>query len=452
MTDEITKPPLRVLVAGGGVAGQALAFWLSRGGHRVTVVERFPALRASGAQVDLRGQGIEAVERMGLLSTVRSRLVDEAGVAFVDSHGKPKATIMANTSGQGRQTLTSEYEIMRGDLVRILHDAARDDVEYVFGKGVDGFDQDERHVTVHFSDRTSGEYDLLVGADGQGSRIRRALLPESFDPYWRIGIHMAYWFVPRIASDTNIRDTYMVPGGRQIMRRSHNATETQVYFVMREESAEASEIHRAPFDRQQEFWARRFRDAGWQTERFVEGMRTSPFFYSQEIAQVRTDTWSKGRVVLAGDAAHCASPYSGMGISGGLVGAYVLAGEINRHADDLPTALANYDRVLRPFVDGIQAEVNPRLLRVGMPMGRHAISAFQTATALACFFRIPDLVARLSKQERGGDWQLPTYPAPVADQKQKHVEASDQRMRQHPALPSQALTVPTEVLKRQLKR
>lgn len=413
MPNKITKRALRVLVAGGGVAGQALAFWLTRGGHEVTVVERFPALRASGAQVDLRGQGIEVVERMGLLETVRGQLVDEAGVAFVDSRGKPKATIMANTSGKGRQTLTSEYEIMRGNLVRILHDAAKDDTEHIFGKSVNGFDQDERHVTARFSDGTSGEYDLLIGADGQGSHIRRALLPEGFDPYWRVGIHMAYWFVPRIASDSNIRDTYMVPGGRQIMRRSHNATETQVYFVMREESAEASAIHRAPVEQQQKFWADRFSDAGWQTERFVEGMKRSPFFYSQEIAQVRTDTWSKGRVVLAGDAAHCSSPYSGMGISGGLVGAYVLAGEVNRHADDLPSALANYDRVLRPFVNEIQAEVNPRLLRVGMPMNQHAISAFQTTTALACFFRIPDLIARFSKEDRGGDWQLPAYPVPV---------------------------------------
>ncbi|MEU4654965.1 FAD-dependent monooxygenase [Streptomyces sp. NPDC023723] len=409
MPNKIAKRSLRILVTGGGVAGQALAFWLSRGGHQVTVVERFPALRATGAQVDLRGQGIEAVERMGLLETVRSQLVDEAGVAFVDSHGKPKATIMANTSGKGRQTLTSEYEIMRGDLVRILHEAAKGDAVYVFGKSVDGFDQDTEGVTAHFSDGTSGEYDLLIGADGQGSRTRPALLPEGFDPYWRVGIHMAYWFVPRTASDTNIRDTYMVPGGRQIMRRSHSATETQVYFVMREESAEASAIHRAPVEEQQKFWAERFHDAGWQTDRFIAGMKTSPFFYSQEIAQVRIDSWSKGRVVLAGDAAHCASPYSGMGISGGLVGAYVLAGEINRHAHDLPTALANYDRVLRPFVDEIQGEVNPKILRVGMPMNKHAISAFQNATALACFMHIPDLVARFSKNDRGGDWQLPDY-------------------------------------------
>ncbi|MGW6845510.1 FAD-dependent monooxygenase [Streptomyces sp. NPDC054958] len=409
MSHKTAKRSLQILVAGGGIAGQALAFWLTRGGHRVTVVERFPALRATGAQVDLRGQGIEAIERMGLLETVRNRLVDEAGVAFVDHRGKPKATIMANTSGKGRQTLTSECEIMRGDLVRILHDATKDDAEYVFGKSVDGFAQDADRVTAYFSDGTSDEYDLLIGADGQGSRTRRALLPEGLDPYWRVGIHTAYWFVPRIASDSNIRDTYMVPGGRQIMRRSHNATETQVYFVMREKSAEASAIHRAPVEQQQKFWADRFRSAGWQTDRFIEGMQDSPFFYSQEIAQVRIDSWSKGRVALAGDAAHCASPYSGMGVSGGLVGAYVLAGEINRYADDLPTALANYDRVLRPFVDEIQGEVNPRILRVGMPLNKHAISAFQNATALACFFRIPDLVARFSKDDRGGDWQLPSY-------------------------------------------
>ncbi|MGW0571697.1 hypothetical protein [Streptomyces tauricus] len=150
-------------------------------------------LRAAGAQVDdLRGQGIEAVERMGLLDAVRGKLVDEAGVAFVDARGRAKATIMADTSGQGRQTLTSEYEIMRCDLIRILHDASKDDTEYVFGVSVDGFEQDEQKVIAHFSDGSFSEFDLLVGADGQGSRIRRTILPAGCDPYWRVGIHMAY--------------------------------------------------------------------------------------------------------------------------------------------------------------------------------------------------------------------------------------------------------------------
>lgn len=397
-------------MAGGGIAGHALAYWLARGGHRVTVRERYPDLRATGAQIDLRGQGIEAVRRMGLLDTVRGRLVDEAGVAFLDARGRPRATLMANTSGRGRQSLTSEYEIMRGDLVRILHEATGNDVEYVYGTSVDGFDQDEHEVVAHCSDGSSETYDLLVAADGQGSRLRRAILPDGTDPYWRVGIHMAYWFVPRIASDSNVRDTCMVPGGRQIMRRSHNPTETQVYFVLREDSAQASAIHREPVEKQQEFWASRFRDAGWQTERFVEGMRTSPFFYSQEIVQVRTGTWSRGRVVLAGDAAHCASPYSGMGTSGGLVGAHVLAGEINRRPDDLPTALAHYDTTLRPFTDEIQGEVNPRLLKLAMPMTQRAIDAFLTVTGMATRLRVPDLATRFSKEDRGGAWRLPHYP------------------------------------------
>jgi 2-polyprenyl-6-methoxyphenol hydroxylase-like FAD-dependent oxidoreductase len=413
MTRGPGAPSLKILICGGGVAGQALAHWLARGGHRVVVVERFPVLRASGAQVDLRGQGIEAVQRMGLLDVVRGNLVDEPGVAFVNARGRARATIMANTSGRGRQSLTSEYEIMRGDLVRILHDATKDDVEYVFGASVERFEQDEERVVPHFSDGSSDEFDLLVGADGQGSRIRRAIRPAgSPDPYLRVGIHMAYWFVPRIGSDRSIRDTYNAPGGRMIMRRSHNPTETQVYFVLREESEEASAVHREPVERQKQFWTGRFRDAGWQTERFLEGMETTGSFYSQEVVQVRTDTWSRGRVVLVGDAAHCASPYSGMGVSGGLVGAYVLAGEINRNAADLPEALANYDSGLRPFVDEIQATVRPRLLRLGMPTTQRGIDIFHAVTALACFLRIPDLVARLSKEDRGGDWQLPEYPTP----------------------------------------
>jgi 2-polyprenyl-6-methoxyphenol hydroxylase-like FAD-dependent oxidoreductase len=395
---------MKVLICGGGIAGPALAYWLARGGHQVVVVERFPALRATGAQVDLRGQGIEAIRRMGLLDEVRSRLVDEAGVAFVDDRGRPRATIMANTSGQGRQSLTSEYEIMRGDLVRILHDATKNDVEFVFGISVDGFEQHGEKVVARFSDGSSDEFDLLVGADGQGSRIRRAFQP---DPYWRVGIHMAYWFVDRIASDTNIRDSYVAPGGRMIMRRSHNPAETQVYFVLREQSAEASAIHRQPVERQKEFWAGRFSDAGWQADRFIAGMATTGSFYSQEVLQVRTGTWSQGRVVLVGDAAYCASPYSGMGTSGGLVGAYVLAREINRNPGDLAAALATYDTELRPFVDAIQAEVKPRLLRLAMPTSRFGVGVLQNLTAVAARLRIPDLVARRSSEERGGAWRLP---------------------------------------------
>ncbi|KAJ6120504.1 hypothetical protein N7523_004784 [Penicillium sp. IBT 18751x] len=121
--------PLRILNCGG-----------ARGGHQVTVIDIFPALRTTGAQVDLRGQGIEAANRMDLLETIRSKLLDEDGVALVDSEGNIRATVMANKTGRCAQFLTSEFEIMRGDLVRILYDATKDNVKYLFGRSVDHFE------------------------------------------------------------------------------------------------------------------------------------------------------------------------------------------------------------------------------------------------------------------------------------------------------------------------
>lgn len=348
------------------------------------------------------------MKRMGIHDAVRAKLVDEAGVAFVDSEGNVKGTILANTSGRGAQSVTSEYEIMRGNLVRILYDATRERVRYVFGVTVERFEQDETGVLAYFSDGSCEKFDVLVGADGQGSRIRRGIMPsDAPDPYWRLGIHMAYWFIPRIETDSNIRRTYLSPGGRMIFRRSHNPTETQVYFILKDGSPELSSLHRAPVEQQKEFWTARFRDAGWQTERFLEGMKTTENWYCQEVVQVRTDTWHKGRVVLLGDAAHCPSPFSGMGTTGSFVGAYVLAGEINRNPQDLSLAFENYEKTLRPFVDEIQ-KINLFFLRLAIPDTAWGIAIIHFIAGILCWLRIPELVSRFSREEKGG-WKVPVY-------------------------------------------
>lgn len=209
---------------------------------------------------------------------------------------------------------------------------------------------------------------------------------------------MAYWFIRRTASDTDSRETYNATGGRMIMRRSHNQTETQVYFILRDESEDASAIHRKLIIQQQQFWAEKCRNAGWQNDRFIKGLMVTDSFYSQEVVQVRTDTWSQGRVVLVGDAAYCPSPFSSMGVSSSLVVAYVLAREINRNSDHLPFASARYDSSLRPFVAEMQ-NLKPFLLRLGMPNTKWGIKAPHAVAALTCFLRLPDLIARHSRKD-----------------------------------------------------
>ncbi|KAI9286756.1 hypothetical protein BC943DRAFT_321325 [Umbelopsis sp. AD052] len=406
--------PLKILICGGGCAGPSLAFWLARAGHHVTVVERFPALRASGAQIDIRAQGIEVVKRMGLIDVVRSKVVDEAGMSFVDTNNNTIGNILANKSGKGAQTFTSEFEIMRGDLVRILYDATKDNVSYIFGVTVDNFEQYEDHVEVHFSDGRTDTFDLLVGADGQGSRIRKAIMsPDAPEPYRRLGVYMFYWFVPRTEMDTNLAKAYLAPGRRFIMSRSHNPTEAQAYFSFIDESEETRSVPKASVEKQEEFLTQKFSGAGWQADRFLEGLKTTDNFYCQEIVQVKIDSWYKNRVVLLGDAGYCPSPFTAMGTTAGFVGAYVLAGEINRNSDDLPQAFENYDKTLRPFIDEIQV-FNKGALQYAYPQTEWGVSIIQFIMRAICFLRVPELFARFSSEERGG-WKLPDYQTPQQD-------------------------------------
>ncbi|PYI09262.1 monooxygenase [Aspergillus sclerotiicarbonarius CBS 121057] len=401
--------PLKILIVGSGCAGPALAFWLARTGHHVVVVERFPSLRDKGAQIDLRGQGIEVVKRMGLLDIVRSKCVPESGFTLVDSNSVIKASIKANTSGKGRQSLTSEFEIMRGDLVRVFYEATKDNVEYIFGKTVERFEQpDGEKVLAFFSDGTSDTFDLLVGADGQGSRIRKNILPPNApDPYIHLGIHAAYWFVPRIESDTNTFTTYLAPGGRAIFRRSHSPTESQAYFFLKDSSTDLSSLHRAPIETQKKFWSQRYRGAGWETDRFIEGMKTTDNFYCQEVVQVRTDTWHKGRVVLLGDAAHCPAVITGLGTTSSVIGAYILAGEIDRNPGDLGQALRNYEEKLRPYINEIQ-NLNTSILNLAFPVTWWGILVLQWVAAVLCFLGIPELISRFASEDTGG-WVMPVY-------------------------------------------
>jgi len=94
---------------------------------------------------------------------------------------------------------------------------------------------------------------------------------------------------------------------------------------------------------------------GWEVPRLLEMMPTALDWYFDKAAQIGMPRWSQGRVVLVGDAGYCASPMSGQGTSIALIGAYVLAGELAAASGNHQRAFAEFESVMRPFIETNQA-------------------------------------------------------------------------------------------------
>ncbi|RFU34971.1 hypothetical protein B7463_g1361, partial [Scytalidium lignicola] len=156
---------MKILVSGGGIAGNALVYWLSKLGHDVPVVEWFPSLRDNGLQIDLRGNGIEVIKRMCLEQAIRSKSVPEQGLQQIDNSDRCWANFPVNKFGKGLQSFTTEFGIMRGDLCQLLHNITKDRARFVFGTSIKSFEEKDSPVEVWFTDGTTDRFDLLVGAD-----------------------------------------------------------------------------------------------------------------------------------------------------------------------------------------------------------------------------------------------------------------------------------------------
>lgn len=361
---------LKILISGAGIAGNALAFWLSKLGHEVTVVERFPSLRMNGLQLDLRGHGIEVMKRMGLEHGFRSHAAPEQGIELVDRLGRRWAYFPAN-KGKHSQSFTSEFEIMRGDLCRIMHDLSKDRVKYVFGTSIESFEEKGGSLEVRFTVGNTDRFDILVGADGPGSHTRKMMLGSDVaDPFHPLDESTAYFTIPRPIQDGEkyIATAYLAPGGRFVMTRRHNPHKMQVYLTGNGISERLKGVRKGDVKKEKETFADIFQGAGWQVEAILESLKENDDFYCERQGLVKLDTWSQGRVTLVGDAAYCPTSATGMSTSSAIIGAYILAGEIGIHCgragdrrddtdDGVTTALKAYEDKFQPFMKRVQKGV-----------------------------------------------------------------------------------------------
>ncbi|QDE39052.1 hypothetical protein FIV34_07485 [Luteibacter pinisoli] len=348
-----------VLISGAGVAGLALAYWLDRAGIHVTLVERTPAFRRGGQAVDIRGVALDVARAMGLLEQARGLRTQLKGMAMLDANGAEVSRTTERTFSAGRLD-SDDIEIFRDDLCGLLIGALGHGVEMRYGDSIRTIDDSGASVGVTFENGGARAFDLVVGADGVYSKTRRVVFDNESTVVKSLGMVLALFTAP---NDMNLIDWQLghrANGVGVIIYPSLDKKELRVGVGF---ATNGTTLPRGDVAAQREQVAAHGAHLGGLFPALFAVSQETPEFYYNELAQIRMPAWSKGRVVLAGDAAHCASPFSGQGTSLALVGAFVLGRALATSGGNLDAALHGYEERMRPYVALNQDMVD--LTRVG---------------------------------------------------------------------------------------
>jgi 2-polyprenyl-6-methoxyphenol hydroxylase-like FAD-dependent oxidoreductase len=339
-----------VLVSGASVAGTTAAYWLSRHGYSVMVVERHDGPRPGGQAIDVRGPALTVLQRMGLREAAEAKKTAIRGAAFVDRHGNE---LSRNTEATptGGVIDNPDIEILRDDLVELLYGATQPQAEYLFGDSIAALDDRGDSVAVTFERAAARSFDFVIGADGLHSNVRRLVFGPESQFAKRLGTFAAIFTVPNFLGldywqmfhmgDDTMAGVYSARHNTEA-RAMLAFSDTNLQLDYRDTAAQFAEVER------------RMAQDGWVRPQILKYMRSAPDFYFDEMAQIIMDRWSQGRVALVGDAGYCCSPLSGQGTSVALLGAYILAGELAQAGDDYPRGFANYFAAFHDYVLGNQ--------------------------------------------------------------------------------------------------
>ncbi len=338
-----------VLISGAGVAGLTLAYWLKRFGFIPTLIEKHPCLRTGGYKIDLRGAGLEVLKRMGVYPSIsESRTKNSRGI-LLDETGKQIMEMGVDLLGTRLEDF--DLEIMRSTLCHILKETLGE-VECIFGDSITQISNRYDCVDVEFEKNLPRTFDLVIGADGLHSKVRKLVFGEESQFSKDLGIYISVWNFSNIL---NLNDCEIEQHSLQkfvnLYRDRNNTKATAAIAFASPKFCDS----RDPKD-QQQFIREFFANSKWETfSKILEGMKESPDFYFDSVAQIHMPRWSKERVALVGDAAYSATPLSGQGTSIAIAGAYVLAGELFEAQGNPEIAFSRYEELMRPFIKENQA-------------------------------------------------------------------------------------------------
>jgi 2-polyprenyl-6-methoxyphenol hydroxylase-like FAD-dependent oxidoreductase len=315
----------RVAIAGGGVAGTATAILLADAGVEVDLFEARDDLAPYGSGITLQGNALRAFRELGVWDEVLA-----GGYAFdaasIRAPG-PDATVIREATDlrTGGPDLPSTVGMYRPDLARILVERAESaGVRVRIGLGVAGFAQDEDGVDVTLSDGSTGRYDLLVGADGLHSLVRKAM---GIDTEPRL-TGMTIWraFVRR---PTEVVHTELYYGGPCYIAGYCPTSEDSMYAYVVEDTTDRGPLDDAAAADVMRDLAQGYGGPWVQVRSELDA--NSRVNYTRFTEHVVPAPWNRGRVVVIGDAAHTCPPTLAQGAAQGLEDALVLAERLIAH-------------------------------------------------------------------------------------------------------------------------
>jgi 2-polyprenyl-6-methoxyphenol hydroxylase-like FAD-dependent oxidoreductase len=391
-----------VLISGAGIAGPALAYWLWHRGFEPVLIERADQFREGGYMIDFWGVGFDVAERMNLIPHLRDvgYLIDH--VKFVNEDGQTRSSFRAEIL---RPALGNRFfSLPRGNLAKAIFDLVADKIETIFGDSVTAIHEDPAGVDVQFEHGQSRRFDFVAGCDGLHSGVRQIVwgAEKEFEKY--LGYYCASFLTTNYPHREEQAYTSYAEPGRQISRYALRGDCTVFLLILARQQALARSLDQAIAKK---MLVERFADDRWsEVAEILKRLEACDDLYFDSVSQIQMPAWSKGRIVLVGDAAFCPSLLAGEGAGFALAGAYLLAGELQRASGDHIAAYRAYELRFRPFIERKQKAA------------QQFASSFTPKTRLGLFVR--DLVLRLTAFSPVSNWlmrrfvtdqfELPDYP------------------------------------------
>ena len=392
---------MKVAINGAGIAGTALAYWLSQAGHEVCLLERAPALRTGGYVLNLWGIGYDAVERMGLLPRLLALRYETDELRMVDANGRVRGGYPSKVlSDLARGRIAS---LARGDIAAAIYDLLDNRVETIFGDSIAAMEDDGARVVASFERGAQRTFDLVVGADGLHSKVRQCVFGPDAAFEHPLGCHVASFeaqgYQPR---DEQWYVAHTAPG--RYVAKFPVRNDTMLFFMVLRDAYLPQPMPCTNHERKDALM-HAFADMGWECPAILAAMEQAGDIYFDSISQIRMDVWAKGRVALVGDAAACPSLIAGEGAGFALAEAYVLAGEIRQHPTDIHAALASYQARLMPFIARRQRYAE-KLVPSFVPRTAQGVRLRDFATRL---MRVPVFARLLMGRYLQDETSLPDY-------------------------------------------